>query len=450
MNGQHIPGGTLRRSRVLSALLAVCITAVGLATVGTVSAGAQSSKPKADDVGITATEIRLAVIADVDTSIQPGLFQKSVDAMKAWAEVTNKAGGVAGRKVVIDFIDSKLSPNDTRNAIIKACADDFAMVGGQALFMSNVDDMVACKNKAGEAIGLPDMPGNALDTTQSCSPVTYVVTSLGKYCETKDDHPQTYTVQQGDYLYYMKKYKDLHGIWTIPADLKSTKNAVLPTAQAGVDLGIKKDGQGFYDIFSRDPQSAMTPIVQTIKQNNSTFAKNGGNKMADLRKEATLQGADSVKVWACNQACYDNLLIEQGGADVNDTQILLSTIPFYSEYKSNPTLKKLVAAAGGIENVDFNSVSALVAALLFQDAAEKAVANGGTLSRTTLFDALKQETSFDADGIIGATNVATKTPSPCIVMTQIQDGKFVRTYPKKVGTFDCNKKNVIDMKLDLS
>ena len=177
---------------------------------------------------------------------------------------------------------------------------------------------------------------------------------------------------------------------------------MLPTAQAGVDLGIKKDGEGFYEIFSRDPQSAMTPIVQAIKQNNSTFAYNGGNKMADLRKEATLQGVTSVKVWACNQACYDNLIIEQGGADVNDTQIVLTTLPFYSEYKQNPTLKKLVAAVGGIENVDFNSVSSWVAALLFQDAAKKATANGGALSRQTLFDVLKQENAFDADGIIGS------------------------------------------------
>jgi Periplasmic binding protein len=439
------PGGTLRRSRLLFATLAV-----GLTAAVPVAAGAQSSKPEADDIGITDSEIRLAVIADVDTPIQPGLFQKSVDAMEAWAKVVNKDGGVAGRKIVIDFIDSKLNPNETRNAIIKACADDFAMVGGEALFLNNVDDMVACPNQAGEAIGLPDMPGNALDTNQSCSPVTYVVTSLGSYCETRDQNPQTYTVLQGDYLYYQKKYKDLHGIWTIPADLKATKNAVLPTAQAGVDLGIEKDGQGFYDIFSRDPQSAMTPIVQTIKQNNSTFAKNGGNKMADLRKEATLQGVTSVKVWGCNQACYDNLLIEQGGADVNDTQILLSTLPFYSEYKSNPTLKKLVSAVGGIDNVDFNSVSSWIGALLFQDAVEKAVANGGTLSRQSLFDALNQENSFDADGIIGATDVAQKMGSPCIVMTQIKNGKFVRTYPKKVGTFDCNKKNLVDVELDLS
>lgn len=172
-------------------------------------AGAQGAKPKADDVGISDTEIRVAVISDVDTPIQPGLFQKSVDAMEAWAKVVNKEGGIAGRKVVIDFIDSKLNPNETRNAIIKACADDFAMVGGQALFLSNVTDMVACTNKAGEAIGIPDMPGNALDNAQACSPVTYVLNGRGSYCETKDDNPQTYTTLQGDYLYYLKKNESI-------------------------------------------------------------------------------------------------------------------------------------------------------------------------------------------------------------------------------------------------
>ena len=35
-------------------------------------------------------------------------------------------------------------------------------------------------------------------------------------------------------------------------------------------------------------------------------------------------------------------------------------------------------------------------------------------------------------------------------MTQVKDGKFVRTYPTKPGTFDCNKKNLVEIKLDLS
>jgi hypothetical protein len=257
-------------------------------------------------------------------------------------------------------------------------------------------------------------------------------------------------VQQGDYLYYRKKYRDLHGIWTIPADLKSTKNQVLPTAQAGVDLGIKKDGQGFYDVFSQDPQSAMTPIVQVIKSNNSTIAYNGGNKMADLRKEAVLQGVTSVKLWACNQACYTDLLLQQGGADVNDTQMLVTALPFYSEYRLNSTLKKLVGAVGGIDKTDFNSVSSWTAGILFQDAVAKATASGGTLTRPSLFDALKTETKFDANGIVGPTDVAKRQPPACIVMVQIKNQKFVRTYPTKPGTFDCNKKNVTEIKLDLS
>jgi ABC-type branched-subunit amino acid transport system substrate-binding protein len=440
-------GGPLRFSRIV--LITVALV-VGLIGSSLAAAGAQSAEPKADDVGITDSQIRLAVIADVDTPVQPGLFQKSVDAVKAWAKVVNQAGGLAGRKLVIDFIDSKLNPNETRNAIIKACANDFAMVGGEALFVNNVDDMVACKNAAGEPIGIPDVPGLALDNAQSCSPVTYVINGLGPYCETKDQHPQTYIAPQGDARYYLKTNKDLHGIWTLPGDLKSTKNSLLPAYNAAADLGIKKDGNGFYDVFQRDPQSAMTPIVQAIKQNNSTFAYSGSNKMLDLRKEATLQGVTSVKVWGCTQACYSQDFVDQGGTDIEDTQSVITTLPFYTEYQRNPTLKKLVAAVGGIDKVDSNAVASWLAALLFQDAAEKATANGGTLSRQSLFDALKEEHAFDADGIMGATDVAEHMPPNCIVMTQVKGGKLVRTYPKKPGTFDCNKKNLVEIKLDLS
>jgi ABC-type branched-subunit amino acid transport system substrate-binding protein len=437
----------MRISRVLATTVVAVVAVIG---AGFTVAGAQSAKPKADDVGVTGTEIRLAVIADVDTPVQPGLFQASVDAVNAWAKVVNQAGGIAGRKVVIDFIDSKLNPNDTRNAIIKACSDDFAMVGGEALFVNNVDDMVACKNAAGQAIGIPDVPGLALDPAQSCSPVTYTIIGLGPYCATKNDHPQTYIAPQGDALYYLKKNKNLHGIWTVPADLKSTKNSLLPTYQAAVDLGIKKDGNGFYDVFQRDPQSAMTPVVQAIKDANSTFAYSGSNKMLDLRKEAVLQGVTSVKVWGCTQACYSQAFVDQGGSSVEGTQSVITTLPFYTEYKLNPTLKKLVAAVGGIDKVDSNAVASWLAALLFQDAAGKATAGGKTLSRQTLFDALKQEHQFDAGGIMGPTDVADHMPPGCIVMTQVKNGKLVRTYPSKPGTFDCNKKNLVQIKLDLN
>ena len=68
-------------------------------------------------------------------------------------------------------------------------------------------------------------------------------------------------------------------------------------------------------------------------------------------------------------------------------------IPFYTEWKNNPTMKKLVNAAGRIENVNSSSVSSWIAAILFQDAATKAAAKGAP-NRKPLMAALADELDF--------------------------------------------------------
>jgi hypothetical protein len=35
-------------------------------------------------------------------------------------------------------------------------------------------------------------------------------------------------------------------------------------------------------------------------------------------------------------------------------------------------------------------------------------------------------------------------------MTQVKNGKLVRVFPKKPGTFDCSKQNLKQIQLDLS
>ena len=61
--------------RLVGAALCAAIV-VSIATVST-TAGAQSGdeKPTATDVGITADEIHIAVLADVDNPIVPNLFK---------------------------------------------------------------------------------------------------------------------------------------------------------------------------------------------------------------------------------------------------------------------------------------------------------------------------------------------------------------------------------------
>ena len=114
----------MRRPRAV-ALLTALVICVGTLGVTALTAGAQSSneKPKATDVGITDKEIHIAVIADVDNTIVPNLFKGSKDAVEGVAKYLNSkagGGGLAGRKVVVDFYDSKLNPNETTNAMIKA------------------------------------------------------------------------------------------------------------------------------------------------------------------------------------------------------------------------------------------------------------------------------------------------------------------------------------------
>jgi hypothetical protein len=369
--------------------------------------------------------------------------------VKAWAAVVNQAGGIGGRKVVVDFIDSKLSANDTRNAVIKACAEDFALVGTEALSLTNVADMETCPNAQGQPVGIPDLTGIS-SGAEKCSPVVYYVAGDAAYCATKDAALKTYTVQQGDYRYYLSKNKDLHGIWLAPSDAKNIKDAASPSYQAGMNLGVKTDGDGVYDTFARDPQSSLTPFMNLVKQDGSTFVYNGSSasKMVQARKEATLQGINTVKVWACHQGCYDDAFLQTGGADVEGTQSILNTLPFYSEYKSNQSLKSFANQMGGVSNLNSYGMSAWVAALLFQDAAAKAVANGGTLTRQSLFDALKQEHKFDAQGIMGPVDVAARIPPTCITIAAVKNGKWARVHPTKPNTFDCSKQNLTEIKVN--
>ena len=89
----------------------------------------------------------------------------------------------------------------------------------------------------------------------------------------------------------------------------------------------------------------------------------------------------SVKVWACNSGCYDSSFYAQGGSVVNGTYAQLDDLPFYTEYQDNPALAALVKQMGGTANLNNNAVLSYVMCLLFQDAVQKATANGGTLDR---------------------------------------------------------------------
>ena len=72
------------------------------------------------------------MIADVNNPLVPGLFKDSVNVVNTWAKEVNAAGGLDGHQIVVDFCDGQLNPNATTSCVIKACQNDFALVGTSA------------------------------------------------------------------------------------------------------------------------------------------------------------------------------------------------------------------------------------------------------------------------------------------------------------------------------
>jgi ABC-type branched-subunit amino acid transport system substrate-binding protein len=427
-------------------------TAVGVALALTAGAAeGQSSKetPKATEVGVTADTIRIAVIADVNTPLAPGLFKGSADAVQAFGKYINSKGGIAGRKVQVDFIDSKLSADETRNAIIQACQNDFAMVGTTALFLNNVDDMVGCKDIKGQATGLPDVPELTTDVSQQRSPVSFPIIAPTR--DWNNPSPETYRERVGHILWFKKNVtKDLHGVFLIPGDLKSTQITTLSGWKAYQKTGVGNDGE--FNVSGRDPQDKYLPYVQTLKEKNSTFARSGSNdvSMAYFRKEAQTQGVTSVKVWSCSLACYSPRFIQTAGAAGEGQYVEMFFVPFEEASKSPPV--KAFLNSIGKSNADGFAAQAWIAALFFQDVANKIVKAQGVngLTRANFLATAKDEHSFTAQGMIGPSDVGGKVPSGCFALIQLKGGKWVRVYPKKAATFDCNKKNIQPVQFDSS
>jgi hypothetical protein len=424
---------------LLLGIVVVCVTVAAMPPVG----AQRDEQPKATEIGITADEIRIAIIADVESPIAPGVFKSQVDAIRGYAAYVNKRGGIADRKLVVDFFDSKLSADEARNATIRACTDDFAMVGTAVVFMTNVDDMVQCPDAAGAVTGLPDLNTFSQELVHQCSPVSYSVSPPQLDCATKDQPTKTYRASLGQIRYYVKQHKDLHGICIGPNDLRSTTVTGRVHCAAARKLGVKHDGEGFYGVSARAPQTALTPIVSVAKSSGSTYFNSllSYAQVISLRKEAKLQGLTSVQVWDCSRSCYNKQFLA-AGPDVEGQYVFLNTLPL-EEAKRNKALAAYRKAVGP-DNADAFGATAWAAAILFHETIDKLVERDGAngITRAKFLEEVARTHAFDADGLLATTDVGGRVPSNCYFLGQVRDGEYVRVNPKKPGTFDCSPKNV--------
>ncbi len=159
-------------------------TAAGGGETTTSAAAVDCSQPlQASDTGITDKDITVEVMADVGSPLAPGLFQGSIDGVQAWAKKVNAAGGLACRQVKVRTWDSKLAPDDTTNGTIDACQN--AVGDGRRdrrCSCSTRRALATCKDKAGAATGLPDIPERATEIPHQCNPTTFSIAAVPGTC----------------------------------------------------------------------------------------------------------------------------------------------------------------------------------------------------------------------------------------------------------------------------
>ncbi len=399
------------------------------------------------EVGVSPTTITVTVAADTGSPLRPGLFQGSVDAVKAWAEYMNANGGLACRQVVVKTADSKLTADDARNAVTTACQNSLALVGTTALFLDDMSAAEKCKDKAGKATGIPDLAVIQTYANQQCSPISFAALPNGASCPYSGSGVRTFDQTSVTVDYYLKKYGEnaLHGVYLVPSDLPSTISASTPLFALDKQLGIKEDAE--FGVSSLSPQSAYTPYIQAIKSNKSTFARNGSDYVSNVffRKEAQVQGVDTVKVWDCSLQCYDKRFLSTGGAAVENHYTWLSFLPFEDKGHND----ELDAFLEYNKKPDAFGAQAWVAGEVFATAVNDVVAKSGPngLTRAALLTAVRGITNFDANGFVAPTNIGGKVSSNCLIGMQVQNGKFVRVDPVEPGKFDCTGR-VVTTELD--
>ncbi len=442
----------------------VAAIAAALGVLATTAAG-QASKARlaATEVGVTGTEIHIAVIADVDNPIVPNIFLGARDAVQGFARYINascatKNRCLAGRKLVVDFYDSKINANETRNAEILACTNDFAMVGTSAVFLTSVDEMRNCTDQVGVTTGIPDIPFVSAHLVHECSDQSFPIAPPSLRCDTKDQHPQTYDANVARGYYFTKKYGDLHGSYVFSDDAGHDSMVASGVGGlrdlGGVGNGVSSDGD--FKVAPFTTQSGYTTIIATMKTEHSNYAQCGlpYSCTVQLRKEAVLQGVtDQVKVWDCGPQCYDKAFLQAGGVDVEHEYVDTQFLPFYDpkEQNANPMLANFVRYTGK-DNVDGFGVYTWSAAVAFRDAVNAIVKAHGMngLTRANLLAALNHIHKFNADGMFGTMDLAGRKTTDCHVLTRVRNGTFVRVQPTKPGAFDCNPKSLIVSRLDLS
>jgi ABC-type branched-subunit amino acid transport system substrate-binding protein len=357
------------------------------------------------DVGVTASEIKLATIADPGGP-KPGLNKGMWDSMQAFADWCNAQGGILGRKLVVDLLDGKLL--DYNSQVVQACANDFAMVGGLGV----LDESGA---QTGVDCGIPNIAGAAVSPQQTEAENT--VTPLPNAINTYVVGPAKWVAQQNPEA--VKKSAMLYN------NFSTTKNQADKQVEAYSQVG--------YDFIYKDAaninESNWSPFVLNMKNQGVEWMTlvSSFEEIVPLQQTMAQQGY-KPKVVELETNFYNQKYPADAGSVADGSLVRLTTWPV-EEADKNPAMQQyLDQLYKSVPDAkpELLGTQAWSAGLLFATAAKSV---GPDLTRDKLLAAAKDIHKWNGGGLHGESDPGGNVPSTCFIVMKVENGGFTRAYP---------------------
>ncbi|HEY1652889.1 MAG TPA: ABC transporter substrate-binding protein [Acidimicrobiales bacterium] len=404
----------MRKSKsrgIVTSGLALTIAA-GVVALGSGPAGAAATAAP----GVTSNSVTVGSISDISAPIA-GLFEGAKVGTEAYFAMINSQGGVNGRKLLLNGMDSAFSSGTVTNEAQSIAANDFAIVGGFSL-------LDGAEQPAIDAGKVPVVT-QVLDPKLYTDPNLYAAIPLVTGGEIS-----------GPFKWLKSKY---------PQDVKAVgvigSNAAATAVTAEHTFHNLTNSLGYKWVYDRDAGFAETTFLPDMIK-----MKNAGVKMLF---EPTQQGAYISTMAQENKQEGLNALLYSGantyeegfnpGAAGNGTLVSTVTALYMGQdakvIPAVATFDKWAKKVDPQTQLDLYTLYGWINAQLFVQALKAAGANP---TRANVEAQLDKITSFNASGLISPQNPAQKIPGQCWIMAEYDNGTWKRIPPDPKAGFVCN------------
>ena len=379
--------------------------------------------------GLRADSIRIGTMADPGALAAPGLEKEFFDVAEAFTKWCNAAGGINGRKIVLDTYDAKLF--EVAPQMVKACQRDFMLVGnGNAFDAAGVNTRLACK--------LGEIPA------YSVSPQAV---AAGLQVQATPNPANAYQV--GPFRLLGERFPDAlkRGI----AIAGSTVSSVAPQSLRARDA-LEAIGYKVPVVQQRPPLvDNFRPYMEQIKISGaSAYTEIAAQDLSPEFQAISNVGLKLDFVVEGTQFYDPKTIAAAKSSPLPPTWVYVSHLPFEmaAQYPVVQQLESIMTAWN--PHPTYNDFVALAfnAWTLW---AKSATACGNELTQECVLSKAGSEKDWTAGGFYSArdTNPANPLQPTCYALLKVTTGGFVYdravTQPNQ-GIYNCDARNVVTLK----